>query len=164
MRKSIRFIALALVLFLMPYARAEWDKAYTDRMFRERFEPFRDTMNRKVDVLNRQIDNANNSIAELKSTIKKLQATNKDLTERVGNIDGKQPPDPGPLLPKWAIFIIMTVCAIVIVFVILVFWPQKKSNSSTSVVSPSRPRCPRCGWEYNPGDAICKNPDCKTQF
>ena len=28
----------------------------------------------------------------------------------------------------------------------------------------ARPKCPRCGWEHDPGDTICKNPACKTQF
>ena len=149
----------------MPYARAEWwDRDYTDRKFREQFEPFQNTMNRNVEIYNQRLRDIDDSIAKLETTVKELQAANKDLAKRVSDIDGKPLPDPGPLLPSWALYIIMTVCAIVIAFVILVFWPQRKSNSSTSVGPTSRPKCPYCGWEHDPGDTICKNPNCKTQF
>ncbi len=37
---------------------------------------------------------------------------------------------------------------------------QKRPLDSGSTL----PKCPRCGQEHAPGDTICKNPNCKTQF
>ena len=44
-----------------------------------------------------------------------------------------------------------------------------RQSPAPNIVAPScsdngLPKCPRCGMEHNPGDTVCKNPKCKTQF
>ena len=55
--------------------------------------------------------------------------------------------------------------SVVLLFIGWLFWPRKMAlPPSSSINSSTRPKCPRCGWEHDPADTICKNPDCKTQF
>ena len=164
MKNIIHFLFFAVVFFSTPYTMAEWDKDYTDRMFRERFEPFRTTMNDNVKIYNGRLEGIDKSITELEATVKKLKSAIESLSERVSDLDGKPPITYGSLLPAWVLAIIVLVCLIVVFFVFLLFWPQKKECRSVPKDSSSRPKCPRCGWEHDPDDTVCKNPVCKTHF
>ncbi len=43
---------------------------------------------------------------------------------------------------------------------------SQRPNNNTVVprLDNGLPKCPRCGMEHDPGDTVCKNPNCKTQF
>lgn len=171
MKNGIYFIVFAIAFFSIPFVMAESDMEYTDRMFKERFEPFRDKMDRNIDTFNSNVDYYNNqlrdidrSLTELKSSVKELQSTVDSLSKRVSDIDGMPPVVTGHMLPSWVLFIIIVICIIIFAFAIFLFWPRGKSSTSSFVNSSSRPKCPCCGREHDPGDTVCKNPNCKTQF
>ena len=65
---------------------------------------------------------------------------------------------------SWALIILLSIVSVIIAVCAFVFWPHKTKPVSILGDMPSRLKCPRCGWEHVPGDTICKNPDCKTQF
>ena len=57
------------------------------------------------------------------------------------------------------------IAAVTVLFLSNVVRPRKAIVSSPiESRASSRPKCPRCGQEYDSGDTVCKNPNCKTQF
>jgi hypothetical protein len=54
----------------------------------------------------------------------------------------------------------IVILVVATISVIIIRSPKHVVNGNESGVL----RCPRCGWEYAPGDTICKNPNCKTHF
>ena len=63
------------------------------------------------------------------------------------------------------LLLLVPIAAIVLLFAVFFFWPRNRAGQTTASVEPgARPKCPRCGWEHDPADTVCKNPACKVQF
>ena len=65
---------------------------------------------------------------------------------------------------SYSLGLLLPVAAIILIILGFAFWPRKTVSPSSSADSSDRPKCPRCGWEHDPKDTVCKNPNCKTQF
>ena len=119
-----------------------------------RLGSYLETMNRNTEIYNDRLEGIDKTIEDLRSQVA-------GLSKRLSDIDGKPPISNGISLPSWVLVIMAVVCAIIVAFAGLLFWPRKKVSSI--VTEPSQ-RCPYCGWAHDPGDTVCKNPKCKMHF
>lgn len=107
---------------------------------------------------------------KIKSDIEDLKAKQETLEKRIAKLE-KQAGDSVSESKTskghypWEIWL-----AIIVLGIFTVFKINGKTPNTPSVLpmhpatNSGRPRCPRCGQEHDPGDTICKNPNCKTQF
>ena len=105
-----------------------------------------------------QAEAINKLISQLKEVQEKLDITTKAIDEVGGTTEGNQ---------RWVkilLSILIPVVAIILAVLGFAFWPRKVLSPSASTDSSTHPKCPRCGWEHDPKDTVCKNPNCKTQF
>ncbi len=117
-----------------------------------------DEQNKKIADLEKKVGNLSGKLAELKEWSEEKWNTGKRELEKV-NAKAKD----GKEKSNLALWILVPVVAVVLVVLVFFFWPRKPV-SSAGPGAFDRPKCPRCGWEHAPGDTICKNPACKTQF
>lgn len=160
------FLILVSAMAYSQFVHAEWDKDYTDRRLRdERSKTETRISNLSRDVCKKIESNAE-SISALNKRIEELQKSINDLQEKVDdywskgatNLTGT---DTKANVALWIISLTaLALCAVLC----LIFWPRKPVSNAMNTTLSTKHKCPRCGWEHDPGDTICKNPNCKTQF
>ena len=148
-----------MIFVLLPFAKAaEWPKEYSDRRLNERVEP----LENKVRELENQLLAIQMAVSNYWDTgVKNMDALQAAVTETEQKIkDIKSKPN-GDSKGTVALWITIPTALILVFFLSLAFWP-KKTGSLT--VQANKHKCPRCGWEHDPGDTVCRNPNCRTQF
>lgn len=129
--------------------------------------------NQNVKNLNklRTYDEAlSNRIEELQVTVSNLQAKVDRMGRKGNKTDELATPDKHGFaiasddnsnVALWiTIPIVMAICG----FLFLVFRSRRSKSSAINHTRSEHNKCPRCGWEHDPGATVCKNPNCKTQF
>ena len=169
MKKKIIFSSI-MFLVISAFAKVEWgDKAYTDRRLSEEIGPIKDDIN----SLTTNTSSNTKYIKELDKRIKELELKVSELQETVDrrwNKGAKNLDDLGAKVKgtnrnaNIALWISLSIVLSVSGVLILVFWPRKSRTASLSPTLSDKHKCPRCGWEHDPGDTVCKNPNCRTQF
>jgi len=115
-----------------------------------------DQIKKRLDELR---DSTTKRIDELQASVSNLQAKVDSLWE-----NGATSLDKTNVKANVALWITIPVVLVVCGILCLVFWPRKPMQTAQNPVSPVNNKCPRCGWEHDPDDTVCKNPKCKTQF
>ena len=167
--KTNFFLAGIMVLAYVPFVNAYNDndarkalRTTTDGIIR-RYDNIIDGVNRRLDELrsstNKKDEALNRRIDELQASVSKLQKRVDSLWEKgATNLDKA---DTKANVALWiTIPIVMVVCGILC----LAFWPKRSKSLPPNPALSDKLKCPRCGWEHAPGDTVCKNPKCKTQF
>ena len=165
-----RFFLLFVTIFTVSqFAKAESDKDYSDRRLSEAINPI------KSDIrdLTEGIGNHTETIRTLTERIKRLETDVSNLQQEIDSLWNKgaknfddldtkvKGTDRNANIALWiSLSIVLSVCGILC----LVFWPRKSKAASLNPTLSDKPKCPRCGWEHDPGATVCKNPNCKTQF
>lgn len=109
---------------------------------------------------------------ELRDVQKQLAGTQKELEKRqreIGTLqkeveNQRQRADTAEAGKQRYGLVLLFVALSIVGFGGWLFFPRKVDCSPSDLSASGRPKCPRCGWEHDPSDTICKNPDCKTQF
>ena len=121
-----------------------------------------DNAEQQVKELRQELENAKKMVNDGAKEVEKARmdvvtarAHMENVQKQVGRTEGEN---------WWLKVALSTIGAFVVVFFVWMFWPRKVTSSTASERLVARPRCPRCGWEHDPADTICKNPNCKTQF
>lgn len=161
------FLILASVIVYSQFVYAEWgDKAYADRRLREEMSPIRRQLADLSSDFGKKSESNDESISALNKRIEELQKSINDLQEKVDDYWSKGATnltrtDTKANVALWIISLTaLSLCAVLC----LIFWPRKSVANTVSTTLSTKRKCPRCGWEHDPGDTICKNPNCKTQF
>ena len=159
-----------LLACVMIFACATHAIAYNDNDAREAVQPAINTINERLDKLessttqadddlNMQVKELRASVRELQSKVDSLWKTGATNLETIGRKGDKA--DIKANVALWiSVPIVMLVCGVIC----LVLWPKKTSAVAIKSARTDKNKCPRCGWEHDPRDIICKNPECKTQF
>ena len=182
MKNRITILILAICLLGAPgvFAKPDKDdKEYTDKKVAEIYKTVSghetrihalessvkndsEDQNKRLGNLERTVGNQteaiNKLIAQVKEVQEKLDITTKAIDEVGGTTEENQ---------RWVkilLSILIPIIAITLAVLGFAFWPRKVLSPSASTDSSARPKCPRCGWEHDPKDTVCKNPNCKTQF
>ena len=157
--KTEIFLSCVMVFAVLLSANAfETDTAYSDRRLQERVEP----LEKKVETLENRLAAIQKAVSNYWETgtnnMDAIQAAVRQTDQRIKDIENK--PNGGA---KGTIALLITIptTLVLVAFMALAFWPKKASAPS---VPQSKNKCPRCGWEHDPNDTVCKNPSCKTQF
>ena len=177
--KTRFFWACVIALACVPLANA-----YNDNDARKALRTTIDGINRSLDDLRSSADRTDtrindlsdsttksdkvlsSRIEELQVSVNKLQARVDSLWEKgatnLENIGRKgDKTDIKANVALWTtILIVMVICGILC----LAFWPRKSKLPTVNPAQLEQHKCPRCGWEHDLGDTVCKNPNCKTQF
>lgn len=108
-------------------------------------------------------------IDEIRSSVRKLQESVDGLEKDVANLKntvrkGDQKGDQTDIKANVALWITIPIVMVICSILCLTFWPRKSRVASLSLTLSDKHKCPRCGWKHDPGDTVCKNPNCKTQF
>jgi hypothetical protein len=146
---KLKIVPLTVVLVLASHsATASWFKGGPSK---------KDTPT--IERLQREIDDLESENNSLKAENERLKDENEELRKTIADRKGE---DVGSstLFGKWFV-------VIPILFGLGFFVLRRKKPSShraQNAFEDQRPKCPRCGQEHNPGDTICKNPNCRTQF
>ena len=167
---KIRFI-FAFVTFLAfsLFCWGESDRSYTDRRLNERAAPIESRMaelESRIDNLNMELCKLHMAVSNYWATgAKNLDALQTDVAEYTKSLERvRGRADVGSRNGTLALLISLSIGLVIIGIICLVFWPRKPVQAVSSRVSADENKCPRCGWEHDPGDAVCKNPKCRTQF
>lgn len=176
MNTRILIIALAICLFttLVTYAKPDKDDSkYTDEKV-AKVEKTVSAHETRIKALETSVKNdseeQNKRIAELEKQVddlsKDLATLDKWAKEKwgIGVQELEKVKDQEPKVPFWTKLLLFAVAAVILAVLGFAFWPRKTVSPSASAESSDRPKCPRCGWEHDPKDTVCKNPNCKTQF
>lgn len=166
-----RVSTAVLLLFLLGSmaCRAESDKDYADRRIREsegRITKVTLQQNTEIAKLQDRVDKLEKSLQAQAETNKQLSAQlenlKKDLGEQIQTTDTKA----DKVGKRWmiALWVGIPLLVLVLLGVGFLFVPTSSRSGISSREGGGRPKCPRCGWEHDPGDTVCKNPACKTQF
>lgn len=153
MKKKIIF-AFIIFLVISPSVEAlewwPWSKLKEQEKKIESLEKKIEFLKKEQEIKIKEKD------AENKRLEDKIKRSNEiDVQTNDGKNKGKNN-DRG--LVQWFIIPIFLILVGLLCFV---FWPLK---TKATPVSPNKNKCPRCGWEHDPGDTVCKNPNCRTQF
>ena len=165
-----RFFLLFVTIFTVSqFAKAEWgDKAYSDRRLSEEIRPIKRDINsltegtssntKAIKVLNERIQKLESDVSSLQKKVDSLEKGVKNL-ETIGRKGDKT--DIKANVALWiTIPIVMVICGVLG----LAFWPRKSKPVPISATRSDQHKCPRCGWEHDPEDTVCRNPNCRTQF
>ena len=123
-----------------------------------------------IKKLQEQIENHEHAINNLNKQVDRLGKKVNELVESVSKISGRsiEPvPAPEPRRYGIAIYLVLIAIAGILFFFIrkiLRRTPQVICSTDESKCSNDASKCPRCGWERDPTDTVCKNPKCKLQF
>ncbi len=176
MNTRIPIIALAICLFATVGAYAKPDKddsKYTDEKVGkvQKSVEYHETRIKALETsVKKDSEEQNKRIAELEKKVddlsKDLAALDKWAKEKwgIGVQELEKVKDQDPKVPFWVKLLLFSVAAIILAVLGFAFWPRKTVSPPSSAESSDRPKCPRCGWEHDPKDTVCKNPNCKTQF
>ena len=168
--KTRFFWTCFIALVLSPFAKAEWgDKAYSDRRISEEIRPIKHNISSLTEVISsntKAIKALNERIQKLESDVSRLQKKVDSLWDKgaknLDALDNKvKGTDRNANIALWiSLSIVLSVCGILC----LMFWPRKSRATSLSPTLSDKHKCPRCGWEHDPDDTVCRNPNCRTQF
>lgn len=149
------FWACVLVLVLSPFAKAESDKAYSDRRLSEEIRPIK----HDIKALNERIQKLESDVSSLQ---KKVDSLWDKGSKNIDALDSKvNVTDRNANIALWiSLSIVLSVCGTLC----LVFWPRKSKTIAINPTLSDKHKCPRCGWEHGPEDTVCRNPNCRTQF
>lgn len=166
-----RFFLLFVTIFTVSqFAKAEWgDKAYSDRRLSEEISPIKCDINsltkdtssntKAIKVLNERIQKLESDVSSFQKKVDSLWekgATNLETIDRKG--------DKTDIKANVALWITIPIVMVICGVLGLAFWPRKSKPVPISATRSDQHKCPRCGWEHDPDDTVCKNPACKTQF
>ena len=135
--KTKFFLVCVVILVSSSLVWAENDKSYSDRRLNDRVAPLE------------------GQLTKLERQIGELRASVRDLQSKVEGGEGKA---------NVALWISVPIVMVIFGVICLVFWPKKAVAVAINSDRADKNKCPRCGWEHGPGDTVCKNPNCKTQF
>lgn len=163
--KAKFFWTYIIVLVFSPFVIASPDSddmKYTDGKVKKVRDEWVESHNKLVEV----VDEKTVQIKELQASVNELQAKVDSLwkkgatnLETIGRKGDKT--DIKANVALWiTIPIVMVICSILC----FAFWPRKSKSVAISSARSDQYKCPRCGWEHDPSDTVCKNPNCKTQF
>ena len=168
MKTITSFIIFAVFLLGTTASRAESDKKYTDRRLEEvrtvNSEQNRmlSEMNLRVDKLEENLQTQAKTINQLIEQLENLQNKLGENAEKINKLDTKTE----KVGKRWviALWVGIPVVVLLLAGVVFLFLPTPFLSSTGQQDGSGRPKCPCCGWEHDPGDTVCKNPACKTQF
>lgn len=157
MKKKIIFSSI-MFLVISPFAKAEWytsDRVYSDRRLSEEIRPIK----RNIEALNDRIQKLESDVSSLQ---KKVDSLRDKGAKNIDALDSKvQGTGRNANIALWiSLSIVLSICGTLC----LVFWPRKSKTIAINPTLSDKHKCPRCGWEHDPGDTVCKNPNCRTQF
>lgn len=110
-------------------------------------------------VLSNRIEVLQASVNELQAKVDSLWEKGATDLETIGRKGDKT--DIKANVALWiTIPIVMVICSILC----FAFWPRKSKSLAISSARSDQNKCPRCGWEHDPDDTVCRNPNCRTQF
>ena len=156
----MRMIVTFIVLFICSCAAFDAcaftsDKKYADQIVAEvenRIRRTDDAQNRRIGELERKVDELSKELFALQEWTKEKWGVSIDEIKRV---DGKS---------SVSIWLLLLIAFVIVAILAFAFWPRKRLEPGLSSSSGLHPKCPRCGWEHDPSDTVCKNPACKTHF
>lgn len=125
---------------------------------------------KRVESLENELKSRTKEIADQKAKIneltEKLNETRKLLDKNLNDIEKlRGGTERTGHRVRTILLLLVPIAAIVLLFAVFFFWPRNRAGQTTASVEPgARPKCPRCGWEHDPADTVCKNPACKVQF
>jgi predicted PurR-regulated permease PerM len=153
--KARFFWTYVMFLVLSPFAKAESDKAYSDRRLSEEIRP----ITNNIEALNKRIQTLESDARSLQKKVDELWnkgAKNLDALDSKVQGTGRN-----ANIALWiSLSIVLSICGTLC----LVFWPRKSKTIAINPTLSDKHKCPRCGWEHGPDDTVCKNPNCRTQF
>lgn len=179
MNIRIHIIALTICLFatLGAYAKPDKDDSkYTDekvgkvqktvvdhetriKALETSVKKDSEEQNRRIAELEKKVDSLSKDLAALDNWAKEKWGIGvKELEE------ANKKAEKGVRKSSYSLWLLMPVSIVILAVLGFAFWPRKTVPPSVPPESFDRPKCPRCGWEHDPGDTVCKNPNCKTQF
>lgn len=149
------FWSCVLVLVLSPFAKAESDKAYSDRRLSEEIKPIK----QDIKALNERIQKLESDVSSLQEKVDSLWDKG---AKNLDDLDSKlQGTGRNANIALWiSLSIVLSICCTLC----LVFWPRKSKTIAINPTLSDKHKCPRCGWEHGPEDTVCRNPNCRTQF
>ena len=169
--KARFFLACVIALAYAPFANA-----YNDDQAREALQPTVDAIKVRQEKTDSDINDCLARLASLDTKarhhaeeMQNLKGEILALTNAVADISVKVE-SVGKEVAKAnakanvTIWIAVVFALFLLVFCCLVFWPRPIKPVATNPVLPDTRKCPRCGCERDPGDTVCKNPNCKTRF
>jgi len=164
-----RFFLLFVTIFTVSqFAKAESDKAYSDRRLSEEIRPIKRDINsltegtssntKAIKALNERIQKLESDVSRLQGKVDSLEkgATNLETIGRKG--------DKTDIKANVALWITIPIVIVICGVLGLAFWPRKSKPVPISATRSDQHKCPRCGWEHDPDDTVCRNPNCKVQF
>ncbi len=164
-----RFFLLFVTIFTVSqFAKAESDKAYSDRRLSEEIRPIRRDINsltegtssntKAIKALNERIQKLESDVSRLQGKVDSLEkgATNLETIGRKG--------DKTDIKANVALWITIPIVMVICSILCFAFWPRKSKSVAISSARSDQHKCPRCGWEHDPDDTVCRNPNCRTQF
>ena len=162
--KAKFFWAYIIVLVFSPFVNASPDRddmKYTDKKVQE----VRDYLVEAHNDLVRVVDKHSAQIEKLQASVNKLQERVDSLEKSATNLEtiGRKG-DKTDIKANVALWITIPIVMVICSILCLTFWPRKSRVASLSLTLSDKHKCPRCGWKHDPGDTVCKNPNCKTQF
>lgn len=131
------------------------DKEYTNKIVAEAENRIRRTdiaQNRRIEELEDKVKELSKELSALENWTKEKWGVSIDELKRV---DGKS---------SVSIWLLLLIVFVIVAILAFAFWPRRRFASDLPSGSGLQPKCPRCGWEHDPGDTVCKNPACKTHF
>ena len=141
------------------------------------FEPFAQGITDKAYIDHCIYWDAKKPISELEARVERLEqlcsytnqpirGADKAVTNAVSELDNHKKKEIETARKGIIAFWVSIPSAIIIlIFLTFLFWVPKSSGRPENIAkSDERKKCPRCGWEHDSNDTVCKNPNCKTQF
>lgn len=167
--KTRFFCTCVMALVLSPFVKAEWgDKAYSDRRLSEEIRPIKHDINSLTEGTSsntKAIKTLNERIQKLESDVNRLQKRVDSLEKGATNLESiGRKGDKTDIKANVALWITIPIVMVICCVLGLAFWPRKSKPVTISSARSDQHKCPRCGWEHDPSDTVCKNPNCKTQF
>ena len=163
--KAKFFWVYIIVLVFSPFVIASPDRddmKYTDGKVKKVRDEWVESHNKLVEV----VDEKTVQIKELQASVNELQAKVDSLWEKgATNLEtiGRKG-DKTDIKANVALWITIPIVMVICGVLGLAFWPRKSKPVPISATRSDQHKCPRCGWEHDPSDTVCKNPNCKTQF
>ena len=164
-----RFFLLFVAIFTVsPFAKAERDKAYSDRRLSEEIRPIKDDINSLTEGTSsntKAIKTLKERIQKLESDVNRLQNRVDSLEKGATNLESiSRKGDKTDIKANVALWITIPIVMVICGVLGLAFWPRKSKPVPISATRSDQHKCPRCGWEHDPDDTVCRNPNCKVQF
>lgn len=172
MKTKVSIFAFVLFLLGVIACQAESDRKYIDRQvdeLTERIVEGNRVQNKELGELNSRVEKLEERLQTQTETINKLIEQLNNLQNTLGknaeqiSILGDEKEKDGK---RWviALWIGIPIIVLLLLGLVFLFLPTPSNPAGGALEGSENTKCPRCGWKHDPGDTICKNPDCKTQF